>query len=102
MAVVPVARVAQNADGEASRRLRALCEALMEWHTEWRQALGLDMATGRRGKPPTEKIRPDQVRLTTARDTALSMLETTEREVEVARRRRLEADSRIEAARRRI
>lgn len=103
ISILPQVRSGQNADAAAAERIRAVCDALMEWHTEWRLALGLDGQKGdRRGKPPSERIRPDQTRLTTSRETVLSMLSVAEREVETARKRRQEADGRIESARRRI
>lgn len=101
ISILPQVRGAQNADAEAAGRIHAVCDALMEWHGEWRSALGLENQA-RRGKPPSERLRPDQTRLSTSRETVLSMLAIAEREVEAARRRRLETDSRIEAARRRI
>lgn len=102
IAVLPQVRGGQNADAEAADRIHAVCDALMEWHTEWRQALGLQNPPGRRGRPPSERIRPDQSRLATSRETVLSMLSVAEREVEAARRRRQDIDARIDAARRRI
>ena len=101
--VLPQVRVAQNADAAAAARIAAVSDALMEWHVEWRSALGMDRQDKRgRSRTPSERLRPDQDRLNAARDTALAMIEATTRELELARKRRLEADGRIEAARRAI
>lgn len=103
VSVLPQVRAVQNADAEAAGRIRSACDALMEWHSEWRHALGLDGQPGaRRGKPPSERIRPDHDRLATSRDTVLSLTDVSTREIEAARRRRVETDARIEAARRKI
>ncbi len=101
--VLPQTRVGQNADAEAAARIRAVCDTLMEWHIEWRAALGMDRQDRRgRTRAPSERLKPDQNRLNAARDTTLAMIETTARELEFARQRRLDADVRIEAARREI
>jgi hypothetical protein len=98
--LLPQVRIAQNADGQAARRLGMACDAMIEWHHEWADALGVRIA-GAKGKRP-KRTTPDQERLRTARDTVLSMLDAAAREVEIARQRRLEADGRMEAARRGI
>lgn len=101
--VLPQVRVAQNADAGAASRIGAVCDTLMEWHIEWRSALGMDRQDRRgRSRAPSERLRPDQDRLNAARDTALAMIGATTRELELARKRRLDADARIEAARRAI
>lgn len=101
--VLPQVRAGQNADGEAARRLKSACDALIEWHSEWRHALGLEGQKGaRRGKAPSERIRPDADRLTVSRDTLRGILDVATRELETARKRRVETDARIEAFRRRI
>lgn len=98
--LLPQVRVAQNADGQAAHRLKMACEAMIEWHHEWADALGVRLA-GSKAKRP-KNITPDQDRLGTARDTVLSMLDAAAREVEIARQRRVDADARLEAARRAI
>jgi hypothetical protein len=93
--ILPSVRVAQNADTLALHRLRLVCDALIEWNTDWTQTLGMQQK-----KPRT--ITPDQVRLTTSRETILSMLDAAVREVESARSRRVDEDGRMEQARRRL
>ncbi|CAN5136508.1 hypothetical protein BH10PSE2_BH10PSE2_05000 [soil metagenome] len=93
--VLPQVRVAQNADGLAAHRLKLACDAMLEWHHEWSAGLGV-------GPKRAKVSRPDNDRLATSRDTVLAMLDAATREVDVARQRRLEADARIEAARRAI
>jgi hypothetical protein len=99
--LLPQVRVGQNADGQAARRLKMACDAMIEWHHEWADNLGV-RAIGVKASKKQKKAAPDQARLTTSRDTVLSMLDAAAREVEIARQRRVEADGRIEAARRAI
>jgi hypothetical protein len=99
--LLPQVRVGQNADGQAARRLKMACDAMIEWHHEWADNLGVK-ALGVKGSKKPKKVAPDQARLATSRDTVLAMLDAAAREVEIARQRRVEADGRIEAARRAI
>lgn len=98
--LLPQVRVAQNADGHAALRLGMACDAMIEWHHDWANALGVRVV-GSKGKRP-KKITPDQDVLSTSRETVLSMLNAAAHEVEVARGRRIDADARMEAARRAI
>jgi hypothetical protein len=99
--LLPQVRVGQNADGQAARRLKMACDAMIEWHHEWADNLGV-RALGVKGSRKPKKVAPDHDRLSTSRDTVLAMLDAAAREVEIARQRRVEADGRIEAARRAI
>jgi len=99
--LLPQVRVGQNADGQAARRLKMACDAMIEWHHEWADNLGI-RALGIKGPKKAKKVAPDQARLTTSRQTVLAMLDAAAREVETARQRRVEADGRIEAARKAI
>lgn len=91
--LLPSVRVIQNTDVQALHRLKLACEALIEWNADWTQALGMHVR-----KP--KKIRPDQARLVTSRETVLAMLDTAVREVETGRSRRIGEDGRMEQARR--
>jgi hypothetical protein len=99
--LLPQVRVGQNADGQAARRLKMACDAMIEWHHEWADNLGV-RALGVKGSKKPKKVAPDQARLITSRATVLAMLDAAAREVEIARQRRVEADGRIEAARKAI
>ena len=91
--LLPSVRVIQNTDAQALHRLKLACEALIEWNADWTQALGMHV------KKP-KKIRPDQARLATSRETVLAMLDAAIREVEAGRTRRIDEDGRMEQARR--
>ena len=99
--LLPQVRVGQNADGQAARRLKMACDAMIEWHHEWADNLGVKAIGVKCSKKP-KKVAPDQARLTISRDTVLAMLDAAAREVDIARQRHAEADGRIEAARRAI
>lgn len=98
--LLPQVRVAQNADGHAALRLRVACDAMLEWHREWANALGVKVM-GSKGKRP-KKVTRDQQALSTSREAVLATLNAAIHEVETARGRRIDADARMETARRAI
>lgn len=90
---LPLIRGAQGADARAAEALKACADGVTAWRDDWKEALGLS------GKKP-KSVRPDREQMSRVRDELTGRIDRAVAELNSARRRRAEVESRMAELRR--